>query len=307
MMTYDFHYPEQEGYFHLCSDGALTPRLITCEEDSRVAFNLVGVCAANSDVTILSFSIEDTHIHSLMFGTKSSCAHYKTLYEESWAHHVGRVRGTREGADLTLEILPVDSQDYLMSVGTYTITQPTKDGKQILPYDYRWGTGSMYFRVPGHIPVWCMNARGEIIPPILAGNLSRHAKKEILCSHRPVPDSWRICNGILLPDNYVDVPAFEQIYRTANCFRVFLASNRNRDLAIKERIAAARGVALEDAEARMHCRIVVKEMFGFTDVRRLDAHKRVLVAQQLRKRIHLSARQIAALVRLPYSEVCKYI
>lgn len=307
MMTYDFHYPGQEGYFHLCSDGALTPRLITCEDDFRVAFNLVGVCAANSDVTILSFSIEDTHIHSLVFGTKSSCAHYKTLYEESWVHHIGRVRGTRKGADLNLEILPVDSPDYLMSVGTYTITQPTKDGKQVLPYDYRWGTGSMYFRAPGHIPIWCMNARGEKIPPILSGDLSRHARKELLCSHHPVPDSWKICDGILLPGNYVDVSAFEQIYRTANCFRVFLASNRNRDLAIKERIVAARGVALEDAEARMHCRTVVKEMFGFADVRRLDAHSRVLVAQQLRKRIHLSARQIAALVRLPYSEVCKYI
>ena len=298
---------EPKGYFHLCSDGALTPQFIICDEDFRVAFNLVGVCAANSDVVVLSFSIEDTHLHALMYGARSACVRFKTLYEESWIHHVARVRGSRKGAEIDLDVLPVDTEDYLMSTGTYTIVQPTKDGKQVMPYDYRWGTGSMYFRRPGHRSIWTQDDSGTVYPLVQAGSLSTHELRRLLCSKLPIPEKWYLCNDILLPDNYVSVSSFERIYRTANCYRVFLASSRSRDQAVQERIAAARGVALDDAEARTHCHTIMMELFGFKDVRRLDAHQRIQVAQLLRKRIRLSSRQIAAIVRLPYTEVCKYV
>ena len=125
MMTIYANGTDRSGYFHLCSDGSLTPQFLTCEEDYRVAFNLIGVCAANCDATVLSFSLEDTHLHLLLYGTKESCVRFKTMYEESWAHHVGRVRGNRDGAEIELDIIPINNQDYLMNVGTYTIVQPT--------------------------------------------------------------------------------------------------------------------------------------------------------------------------------------
>jgi hypothetical protein len=307
MMTTDSYGADRSGYFHLCSDGALTPQFLICEEDYRIAFNLIGVCAANCEATTLSFSLEDTHLHLLLYGTRVSAIEFKTKYEESWGHHVGRVRGSREGADIELDVIPVDSEAYLMSVGTYTIVQPTKDGKQIMPYDYRWGTGSMYFRGPGHRSLWLTDIVGSNISPVPAGSLNKHRLRDILGSRRSVPDEWLLCAGLLLPDNYVDVTHFERIYRTANCFRVYLASSRNRDQAVQERIAAFRGVALEDSEARHHCKEVSMEMFGFTDVRRLNAQGLIMLAQQLRRQLHLSSRQIASLVRLPYREVCKYL
>ena len=307
MMTNVFIHSSLANYFHLCSDGALTPRFITSQEDFRTAFNLIGVCAANADVTVLAFSIEDTHLHSLLYGTKSECVKFKTNYEESWSHHIGRVRGSRRDAAIELELIPIDSIDYLMNVGTYAIFQPTKDGKQVMPYDYYWGTGSMYFRVSGHRSIWSLDEQGERIPPVKAGDLSRHELKRIICSHRPVPPEWLICNGILLPDNYVDTDHFEQIYRTANCFRVFLGNNRNKDQLIHERIAAFRGITIDDSEARQLTHNLAKKLFGFVDIRRLDAHQRIILAQELRKQFRLSARQIASLSLLPYPEVCKYI
>jgi len=307
MMTTDFYGADRSGYFHLCSDGSLTPQFLTCDEDYRAAFNLIGVCAANCAATILSFSLEDTHLHLLLYGTRESAVEFKMIYEESWVHHVGRVRGSREGADIEFDIIPVENRDYLMSVGTYTIIQPTKDGKQIMPYDYRWGTGSMYFRVAGHRPLWLTDSAGSSIVPVQASSLPVLELRDLLCSHRPIPGEWLLCDGLLLPDNYVDVSHYEQIYRTANCFRVYLASSRNRDQAVQERIAAFRGVALEDAEARLHCKEISKELFGFTDVRRLNAQGRIMLAQHLHRRLRLSSRQIASLVRLPYSEVCKYL
>ncbi|MBO4537112.1 MAG: hypothetical protein J5702_07870 [Bacteroidales bacterium] len=310
MMTSNFDFLQREDYphfYHLCSDGELTPEFITCDDDFRVAFNLVGVCAANTDVIVLSYSVEDTHLHALLYGTKAGCVEFKTMYEESWAHHVGCIRGTRKGADIELELLLIDAQDYLMNVGAYTIYQATKDGKQVMPYDYRWGTGSMYFRCKGHTSIWLTDETGQRCRPMCVGDLSERARRRLLCTRHPVPDSWRVCNGILLPENFVDVGRFEEIYKTPNCFRVFQGNNRNRDQLVLQRIALARGVAIEDAEARLKCQSLVQQMFGFKDVRRLDALQRIHVAQQLRKQYRLSCRQIAALVRIPYKEVCKYV
>ena len=310
MMTDFFTFLEREDcpcFYHLCSDGELTPQFITCEDDFRVAFNMVGVCAANTDVIVLSFSVEDTHLHSLLYGKKVDCVEFKTKYEESWAHHVGCLRGTRRGADIELELLFVDSEDYLLNVGAYTIYQATKDGKQVMPYDYRWGTGSMYFRSKGHTSLWLTDDEGNRCPSMRIGDLSERARRRLLCSRLSVPGEWRVCNGILLPENYVDVARFERIYQTANCFRVFQGNNRNRDQMIQKRIAAARGVAIDDAEARIKCQSLVQRMFGFKDVRRLNALQRVEIAQHLRRQFRLSCRQIATLVRIPYKEVCKYI
>jgi hypothetical protein len=310
MMTNDFLFLEREDYshyYHLCSDGELTPQFIHDDEDFRVAFNLVGVCAANADVRVLAFSVEDTHLHSLLYGTKACCAQFKTQYEESWVHHIGRIRGTREGADIELELIPVDSEEYLMNVGTYTIYQATKDGKQVMPFDYRWGTGSMYFRGMGHQPIWTTDIYGNYLPPVKVSEYSERARRRLLCSRLEIPGSWTMCGDILLPDNYIDVTHFERIYRTANCYRVFLGNNRNRDQMVQEKMAAFRGVSLEDAEARKHCKNIMKELYGFQDVRRLDGHQRMLLAQELRKRLKLSARQIASLALLPYKEVCKYV
>ena len=306
-MTFDFADTVQNPFYHLCSDGALTPRLIESEDDFRSAFNLIGVCAANSRIRILSYSIEETHLHLLVCSTYPSCKLFKSMFEESWDHHVARKRGTLKGADIEIEIIPVDSRDYLMNVGTYTIIQPTKDGKGVLPYDYRWGTGSMYFRPEGHVPIWCRNEDGSIADTVAVESLSTRAVRRILCSRRQVPGGWRLCQGLLLPDNYVDTGLYEQIYQTANCFRVYMASNRSREQAVRERIAAFRGVSLDDAEAHQVFSDLMLRLYGFKDVRRLNAEQRIGVAQQLRKIHRLALRQIAALVRLPYQEVCKYV
>lgn len=44
-------------------------------------------------------------------------------------------------------------------------------------------------------------------------------------SRRCLPPDYLVCNGVVLPTNYVDVRRFENIYKTHNCFRTFMASS----------------------------------------------------------------------------------
>lgn len=297
-------------FYHLTSDGALTPCFIDSSHRSRdycAAFNLIAVCAAYCKVRIVAFAIEDTHLHILMEGSYEDCMVFKIMFERSYIRHVTKTRGTLEGANIDLDIQPIEDENHLLDIGTYVVAQPTKDGKKVLPYDYRWGTGSMYFRSNNHISIWRYDEDGVLHDPVPAGSLSYSVVRKLACSKRRIPKHWLICNGLILPENYVDVALYERIYRTHNSFRVFMSSNKQKDQEIKRREAAYLGVTLDDTEATQKCKEVCASMFGVTTVRKLNGEQRVQLAQRLRTLYKLSFRQLAKLTHLPMAEIRKYV
>lgn len=292
-------------YYHICADGALTRNFIVSEFDYFAAFNLVGVCAANTNVVVVSFSIEDSHPHFLLWGTLSDCLAFKEMYETLYRHYASRSRPKGHEILFRCELYPIGNDEkYLKNVAAYTIIQPTKDGKPVMFYDYLWGTGSMYFRNQYQIPVWLIDKNGKVHEPVPFGTLSNNVQRQLVHSRSfTIPDDWRVCNGFILPSNYVDVRRFESIYSTHNSYRVFSSSPRQREEEMLRVMADYRGVSIEDLDARKLCGDLCKEMFGIRDPRRLDTTKRVTLAQQLRKTYRLSFRQLATLVRINEKEL----
>lgn len=299
----------RKDFFHICANGAETRNFIICEADYYAAFNLIGVCAANSRAEVISFSIEDSHPHILVWGTTEECASFMLLFETIYRHHVAAVRSGGAGLMLNCELYPIGGdEDYLRNVAVYTVIQPTKDGKHVMFYDYRWGTGSMYFRNQYNTPVWYFNDKCEVVKPVPFKALDSLSKRRILNSRKfSIPEDWFVCNGFILPSNYIDTSRFENIYQTHNRYRVFMSSPKKREQEILARMAGYKGVTFEDLEARKVCGDVCREMFGTRDPRRLDGHQRIYLAQQLRRRYQLSFRQIAAIVRLPEVEIRTYV
>ena len=296
-------------YFHVCAKGADSRNFIICEADYYAAFNLIGVCAANTQVIVVSFSIEDSHPHFLLWGTREECSRFKVLFETLYIHYAAATRPG--GADLVLrcELYSIgDDEEYLLNVAVYTVIQATKDGKPVMPYDYRWGTGSMVFRRSFHIPIWQFDDKGTVHQPVPFSSLGTRARRALLHTRNlTIPDHWLVCNGLILPSNYVDVARFESIYGTHNRFRVFLSSPRKREDAMLARMAEERGVSMEDMEARKVCGDVCQQLFDTRDPRRLDTRKRIRLAQQLRNQFRLTFRQLSTLVRLPETEVRSFV
>ena len=301
---------EQRQFFHICANGADARNFIICEADYYAAFNLIGVCAANCPgVIVVSFSVEDSHPHILLWGTEEDCARFKDRYESLYTHYAAATR--KRGADLILhcELYPIgDDTDYLLNVAIYTIIQPTKDGKPVMPHDYRWGTGSLYFRNRFHTPVWFFDEEGVVRQPERFSDQNAITKRRILHSRLwTIPDDWLVCNGFILPTNYIDIPRFERIYCTYNRYRVFMSSPKKREEEMLRKMAEYRGVMLEYLEARKLCGDVCMQLFGTRDPRRLDTTKRITLAQQLRRQYRLTFRQLATLVRLPEVELRTYV
>lgn len=296
-------------YYHYCAKGADAQNFILCEADFKAVFNIIAVCAAVSGAIVVSFSIEDTHPHILLYGTLEQCAQFKVLFETICRHYAVETR--EGGADYVLrgELYSIGDDDrYLRNVAAYTIIQATKDGKRVMPYDYRWGTGSMYFRTEHVIPIWLTDNEGRLHEPVKFRDLTVIERQKIVHTRTySIPGDWLICNGLILPSNYVDVSRFESIYGTHNRFRVFLASSKNKEEEMLSRMADERGIAIEDGEARRVCGDECKSMFGTRDPRRLTPSERVLLAQTLRRKHRLTRRQLASVVRLPETEIRQYV
>ena len=260
----------KKQYFHVCANGADARNFIICQADYFAAFNLVAVCAANTQVVVVSFSLEDSHPHFLLWGTEEACLRFKILYERLYTHHAAATR--KGGSELVLrcELYPIgDDQDYLLNVAVYTVIQATKDGKAVMPYDYPWGTGCLVFRKGFYVLPWLFDAQGNICRPVPFGSLGARARRKLLHTREwTIPDNWLVCNGLILPTNYVDVARFESIYGTHNRFRVFLSSPKQREEAMLAKMAEQRGVMFEDQEARILCGDTCKQMFGTRDPRR---------------------------------------
>lgn len=298
---------EQHYYFHLYANGDDARNFIICEADYYYEFNLIAVCAYKSGVVVLAFSLEDTHPHFLLYGTCGQAEEFKRLFTASTLHHIRLTRGTGDGVILEFQLDMIDSRDYLMNVGTYVIVQSTKDGKAVMPYDYKWGTGSMYFRHADHIPIWCLGKGMTIMKPVPLSSLSITQSRTLIRSTEELPGNWLTSNGIILPDNYIDVKRFEAIYQTHNCFRTFMSSGRAKNQEVMDRMAASRGVIMDDLESRKICGKVCQEMFGKQTSRWLSISQRLELAKALRIQYKLSKRQISTLCRLPEGEIGKYI
>lgn len=297
----------EKFYFHLFANGADAQNFIIDLIDYYAAFNLIGVCAANTDVKVLSFAIEDTHPHMLLYGTESECALFMEMYKASIMHHIIQSRGDHDDVRLSFEMLKVDGDDYLRTVAVYTIIQPTKDGKPYMPYNYPWGTGSMYFNSNGTIPIWLTWPDGKYTPPFPIGQIPVRNRGTILFSRKSVPEDWLVCNGLILPSNYVDVKMFEDIFVTANCFRVFLGGSRKKEEVLINRMSKAVGIQLSDFEADKICSKECLARYGKRTARWLSPEQRLSLACRIRRTQHLSIRQIAKFCRVPEQEIRKYV
>lgn len=298
-----------KDFFHVCANGTDARDFIIREADYYAAFNYMAVCAANTDVIVVSFSIEDSHPHALLWGLKEECSKFKVLYENLYTHYAASTRNGEVVLVLRCELYPIGNDlDYLRNVAVYTIIQPTKDGKSVMPYDYLWGTGSLYFRTGFYTPVWLFDEHGSICRPVPFSSLGGRERRHLLHTRNySVPDNWLVCNGFILPDNYIDIARFESIYVTFNRFRVFLSSPKKREEMMLAKMAEERGIMLEDLEARKVCGDQCKQMFGTRDPRRLIPQDRLMLAQQLRRQFRLTFRQIATLTRLPETEVRTFV
>jgi len=289
------------------ANGDDAKNFITTEQEFKTAFNRFAVCHYLTQVTVLSCSVEDSHPHALLRGTLEKCTQYMEMYRDLSIRSITQQRGSSDGVVLNCDLYEILDDLYLKNVAAYTIIQATKDGKSVMPYDYLYGTGALYFRREHCILPWLVDKSGIVQPVKRMGDIPVRDKLQNFATKRDLPADWLICNGFILPNNYIDVKQYESIFKTHNCFRVFMSSKKANDNEILQKMAEVRGVMIEDLQARQLCASLCLEKFGQTSVRKLSPVDRISLAQVLKKLYHLSYRQLSLLVRISENDLRNYV
>lgn len=296
-----------ENYYHLFANGDDAKNFITNEDEFRAAMNRVAVCSHLCHVKVVVATIEDSHPHFLLKGTLEEVNWFAEKYTDLTTRYISRHRGSIDGVALNLEICPISDEAYLRNAAAYIIVQPTKDGKAILPHDYLYGTGALYFRQKGSILPWDHDYNGHLHEKVELGTLPIRDQWRICNTKEPMPSDWIISGGFIHPACYVDVESLENIYKTHNCYRAFTASSKSQDEIIRSTMASIRGIILDDIEARRICAEQCLRLFSKHSTKTLTMTQRLNLAQELRRSYRMSFRQLSTMVKIPELELRKYI
>lgn len=296
-----------ERYFHIFSDGSKSDDLFPNDISIIKAVNRIAVLAFQEGITILGYDAEDTHLHILAKGERARCARFCYRYQKQTRRDISDSHTGNVGMTFELSMVEIDSSEYLHNVGIYVISQSTKDGKKIMPYDYKWSSAALYFRGDQKDYLWTHDKNGIELPVIEMSQIAVRNRKKLFCTHSSLPGNWRVCDGLILPSSFVDIGGFEAIYRTHNAFRVFSGSSRDKDNVILRAMAEIRGVTLNENEAREICSTQCLQMFGRKDVRLLRVDQRLELAMVIRKKCGMCISQLSRRVHLPEQELRKYL
>ncbi len=231
-----------KNYFHLYSYGAKTPDLFTSLSDFTYAVNLLAVLSFQHGISIIAYSIQDTHLHIIAFGEIEACLLFR--------REIQRLLRRKHGFSFELEMETVGNDAYLKRVCSYVICQATKDGKRYMPYDYPWSSASLYFRTGIKDSLWRYD-NGKHKEVVKMSGIGTRKQREMFHTRNRLPEEWEVCEGMIMPSSFVNIGQFESIYRTHNAFRTFCGSGKNSDSIILDSMAEYHGVNLEENEARL--------------------------------------------------------
>lgn len=281
------------GYYHICSDGNYASVLFRNTGDFKAAMNRVAVCALLNRISILAFVLMDNHFHFVVRGDREeACLAFVNRFKCLTGKYNSDVYNeTATMRRLPIKVIPVGASNYLKNLIGYVIKNPTMARLEMF-YDYPWGTGGCYFRRMPE-PAQALYARVR--------DLTDDAVRKLCRTRVKLPLDWIIEDGIILPENYVDVDAVLNLFRTTRAFMTFLSANKDRE--IEGDMGEWNEINMSDAELRVERILLCREMFGTASIKKLSAPDRLRLARQLRRKYVCSKKQLARIVQLPYAAV----
>lgn len=283
------------GYYHVCSDGNYASVIFLNPDDFKAAMNRVAGCALRLRVIILAFVLMDNHFHFIIWAPSEDEAYrfaqeFKRLtglYQTEKYHRPSSLK------KLPVKVLPIKDEEALKTQICYVLKNPTK-ARIGMFYDYPWGTGALYFRKDGAVK-----------PALNVASFTQDTIRMTCRTRVAIPADWRICDGILIPENYVPVEEVEQLFRTTRSFMYYLSLNKDDEIELA--MGQWNELRLTDSELRQERDLYAREKFGTSRLRDLSLHDRIKAARYLRHKYLCSKRQVARIVQLPFETIEKVL
>lgn len=285
--------------WHFSTDGNAVDALFEDDDDFIAGMNRIFVVVKGYNVVILAFSLMDTHLHFILYGTFEECNRFMHEYVRQTSWYISRTHHERNKLDgVPIHHQVVDTDYYLKTVICYTLKNAPVGGIMFNALDYPWSSGPLYFRKSGLwcSPRWMDNQKAPGPLGVVKYRQALRTRQDDLAQNGP-----RMVGPLVFPGEYVAYEIVERIFKTCKSFNYFLCITREEEVEARGGSISLLSIPMQ--EMRQHKKEVCKELFGVQSVKRLSTAQRLRLARTLRSRFNSSIKQIVRLSGLVYEEV----
>ena len=283
--------------WHFYTSGDSVEMLYHDTGEFRDGMNRILSVVLGYEVAILAFVLMDTHLHFVLYGSYDACNRFIREYLRRTSIYLSSIYPARKSLKkIIVNHQTINDDRYLKSAICYVLKNPVAAGLHYNVWDYPWSSASLYFPSADSwtSPRWTLG---------IDNNKLNNNELRALTKSRVKIDMIDICvvNGVILPKQYVAVDIVERLFRSHKAYNYFLNSTKDIDIESRGGIISYLSVPLR--EMRNNRTILLQELFGASDLRRLDMGQRIELARCMKSRYNCSPKQIAKLCGLVYNEV----
>lgn len=266
------------------------------DDDFKTAMNMTALTSCITEVKVVAFILMSNHAHFVLEGNRADAlrfitcfkSHYSTYLYHKYKMHDALRRKRVDVREVTLE------NESMERVIAYTHMNCVAANICNNPYEYRWGSGSAFFREH--------KSSGREI-----GSLSKRTVWGLVHSRVPVPEHWMLGDdGYILPESFVDVDFVEnKVFRTAKRYNFFLFNSSKAKRRLEDSPTGL--MSFTDQVMTVILRDMCRSLFDVGAFSELSENQQAETVVQMNRRFRSDPRQIARITGLSAEKVIEIL
>jgi REP element-mobilizing transposase RayT len=286
----------EREFYHVCSEGLERRMIFRNREEFVFGMNQVAILCQKYMVTVLCFCLMGNHFHFILSGPFQECLRFGNEYKRMCAMLMRRNQGIEQAMkDVEVQIKRIADRSYLEYAIAYVLRNPMVAGFRLMPHQYPWGSGDMYFR-NDYVPA------GRKVDSFREKEL----RKMGIYNIKSIPESYLIdSNGMISPLCYVDYKTVEDLFGHPARLTGLLSARKEAEFEVFLGIADKYNPDME--ELKDSVRELIQIEFGVKAVSQLSLEQKMRLCGMMRRNFHASKKQIALITRLNLETISRLV
>lgn len=278
------------GPFYIVTTENLPWLLFACERDFMDGANMVAVSVHELALRLLADVEMNNHLHFVFEGAYEQVL----VFVERFRKMMSRYQLAKGNPSLNrwdIQIKSIDNLKYLRNALLYVFRNPSVAMRNCTPLGYKWSSAQLMFnenlyRYSQGVPYNSLTYREK--------RLIAHSRELIL------PDSYRVLDGMILRECFVDYERAESFFESAYQFFYQLGRKVESDAETARWIGEKILLPNEDVFG------IVSAWYNVQKTSLLNTSQRIEAARRMKAELMSNNKQIAQVLRIPIEQVDQF-
>ena len=279
---------ESGPFYHLSTKPLEDGLIFECDEERRIAFNLMAVTAKEFHIDILAFALMSNHFHFIIRGELvDGLAFFHRLKKRLSNYFARRGRpGILNAVNVDPDTPAISSLTQFRNEIAYVIRNPYVARTDVNPFAYPWCSGFLYFNpLLGSLSSKSVN------------ELSYKEKRSMIRMTTPILDSqFRVREGMIAAESFVNYKLVEQLFPSARKFTWWVL--KNVEAQVETSVRMGEKPNLNDDELFVTAQQLSRSEYGRDSVKELPLQQRKELGILLKNKWGASNGQVARIAQL---------